>query len=83
MIFRRKNGEYQGVMARGKVVRFEDKGEMLACIKKRREFMRLLGKKTENTVVVSKKRVPAAEKKIVRITIDPDVEYFGKEKALA
>lgn len=83
MIFRRKNGEYEGVLAGGKTVPFEDKKEMLECARERREILRLLGKAPENTISVVKKNVPSGQKKKVRFTIDPDVEYFGKEKALA
>ena len=83
MIFRERNGKFEGVLKGGKIIEFDDAAEMKACVAKRRELLRLLGKKQQNILRVRKKRKTPIEKKTVRIYIDPDVEYLGNEKALA
>lgn len=83
MVFRKKNGKFEGVVAQWKTVPFEDKKEMLECARERREILRLLGRAPENTISIAKKNVPSVEKKKVRIRIDTDVEHLGNKKALA
>lgn len=88
MLFRERNGSYEGVLADGKIVPFEDEGEMRDCAEMRAEIFRLLGK-GEDVMLVNpsvseaEESKPIRHTKNVRITIDPDVEFIGKEKALA
>ena len=88
MIFRERNGSYEGVFADGKTVAFEDEREMRACAEVRAEIFKMLGKGGDVILVNAsvgevEKSKPVRHIKNVRIFIDPDVEYLGNEKALA
>lgn len=106
MTFKKEKGIYIGMVRDGRQVTFNDKREMVACAKLRAEYLNMFGLKREATgTLMSVKKclrrnakfslatikiMPVMEKKNVRITIDPDVEYIGnskfvleKEKALA
>ena len=72
MSFEKKNN-YEVKLLNGDVVRFESEEEMLAA-KEYDEFIQeLLGHVIERPKAVE----VSGEKKKVRITIDPDVEFIG------
>lgn len=73
MSFEEKNGVFELKLNNGDVVRFESEEEMLAA-KEYDEFIQeLLGHVVEKPKAVE----VSGEKKKVRITIDPDVEFIG------
>lgn len=84
MKIRCENGLYTAVANDGRVVDFVDRNEAVACAKEHQGIMRLLGhdKPLEAYIPSEKKAAPEpapvkAEKKIVRIRIDTDVEHIG------
>lgn len=99
MTFKKENGVYIGTVRGDRQVSFDSKSEMVACAKLRAEYLNMVGLKREAAAtlmsmtrcvrrnarfsLVAMKKKPVMEKKNVRITIDPDVEYLGIKKALA
>ena len=68
MLYRKnKNGRYEGVTAKGQVVRFEDADEMLAAVELRREFNRLTGGSEAITFDYTVKELFEKEEKPKRI----------------
>ena len=96
MTFKKENGIYIGAVRGGRQVSFNDKREMVDCAKLRAEYLNMFGLKREAVgtlmsmascvrrnarfSLVAMKKKPVMEKKNVRITIDPDVEYIGNSK---
>lgn len=99
MKFKKVRGVYYGIASNGQIVKFYNKAEMLACARERIEILKLVGNKSEAQACADSlgqcirrgsvfkmngmKVILRPKKKIVRITIDPDVEYVGIKKALA
>ena len=90
MIYRVANGCYEAVKADGEIITFDDAAEMIRCAEARAEIFRIVGKPITNIDEFKKlfaSTEPVAKikpkKKKIRISIDPDSEYIGKEIALA
>jgi hypothetical protein len=77
MSFIEKNGSYEVKLANGDVVRFESEEEMRAAKEYDESIQELLGHVVERPGAAAS--LPG-EKKKVRITIDPDVEFVGAER---
>lgn len=84
MIFKEENGRFLAELPNGSVVHFEDAEEMRAAEREYNEIQSLFGRTLSVTASrATSPKVRGYEKKKVRITIDPDVEYLGNKKALA
>ena len=84
MTFIKEKGRHEAVTSDGKVIKFEDGKEMLACAKLRDSLLVLVGREPENVGMyapVDEQYSPLQTIKNVRICIDTDVEFI--EKALA
>lgn len=92
MIFEKRHGRYVGVAKNGESVIFDGKVEMKACAEMRAKLLRLVGRIADAEACLqsagecirrgARFKVKAIwdrpmPKKIVRIYIDPDVEYIG------
>lgn len=90
MIYRIEDGRHEGLLPDGRIITFDGAHEMIECAKLRHEIFKLVGRTIKEMDEISNlfnlpkpvKRLKYKKKK-VRITIDPDVEYIGNEKALA
>lgn len=76
MSFVEKNGSYEVKLANGEVVRFDSEEEMRAAQEYDESIQELLGHVVERPKAVE----VSGEKKKVRITIDPDVEFVVAER---
>lgn len=83
MIFKEENGRFLAELPNGSVVYFEDAEEMEGAEREYNEIQSLFGRTLSATQGDTSPKVRGYEKKNVRITIDPDVEYLGNKKALA
>ena len=90
MIYRVANGCYEAVKADGEIITFDGAAEMIECAEARAEIFRLVGRPVKNAEDFKKLFSPyepiakiKPKKKKIRISIDPDPEYIGKEIALA
>lgn len=73
MSFEEKNGVFELKLNNGDVVRFESEEEMLAAKEYDESIQELLGHVVERPKALE----VSGEKKKVRITIDPEVEFVG------
>ena len=90
MIYRVENGRYEAVKGDGEIITFDGAAEMIECAEMRVAIFELIGRPIKNMDEFKRLFNPCepitkieTKKKKIRISIDPDVQYIGKEKALA